>query len=170
MTVPRLETGRSPIRRICNISCMSLNIPEDVISRQSLEAQAIIRALIAEVAELKSHVIGLQAEVTALKLEFGRQNGTPQNSLLPLSTQHRRARPPSTRGKSKKNREWWPGHPRRQRAVIPAEECHEVVTLKPEQCRRCGTILTGDDASRWRHQVWKLPEIKPIVTEFSGIS
>jgi transposase len=145
---------------------MPLNIPEDVISRQSPEAQAIIRALIAQVAELKLQVIELKAEVAALKLELGKQTKTPQNSSLPPSTQHPHARPPSTRGKSKRKRGGQAGHPRHERSLIPAEECQEIFTLKPEQCRRCGTILTGDDQCPLRHQVWELPEIKPIVTEY----
>jgi transposase len=145
---------------------MSLDIPEDVISRQSPEAQAIIRALMAQMAEIKSQVIELKAEVAALKLELGKQTKTPQNSSLPPSTQHPHARPASNRGKSKRKRGGQQGHPRHERSLIPAEECQEVVTLKPEQCRRCGTILAGDDECPLRHQVWELPEIKPIVTEY----
>jgi transposase len=145
---------------------MSPDIPEHVILRQPPEAQAVIRALMAQVTELKSEVIRLKAEVAALKLELGRQNRSPQNSSLPPSTQHPHARPASPRRKSKKKRGGQPGHTRHERALIPAEECHEVVTLKPEQCRRCGTSLTGHDESPLRHQVWELPEIKPIVTEY----
>jgi transposase len=137
---------------------MSPDIPEHVILRQPPEAQAIIRALMAQVTELKSEVIRLKAEVAALKLELGRQNRSPQNSSLPPSTQHPHARPASPRRKSKKKRGGQPGHTRHERALIPAEECHEVVTLKPEQCRRCGTSLTGHDESPLRHQVWELPE------------
>lgn len=71
---------------------MSLDIPEDVITRQPPEAQAIIRALMAQAAELKSQVIGLQAEVAALRLESGKYNRTPQNSSLPPTTQHPHSR------------------------------------------------------------------------------
>jgi hypothetical protein len=80
-----------------------VDIPEDVISRQSPEAQAIIRALMDQVAELKSQVIELQAEVAALKLELGKANQAPQNSSLPPSTQHPHARPASTRENRREN-------------------------------------------------------------------
>jgi hypothetical protein len=53
---------------------MSPDIPEHVILRQTPEAQAIIRALMAQVTELKGQVIRLKAEVAALKLELGKQN------------------------------------------------------------------------------------------------
>ena len=120
----------------------------------------------AQVAELKSQVIELKAEVAALTLELGKQTRTLQNSLLPPSTQHPHARPLSNRGRSKRKRGGQPGHPRHERSLIPAEECQEVVMLKPEQCHRCGTILRGDDECPLRHQVLMLPEIKPIVTEY----
>ena len=38
--------------------------------------------------------------------------------------------------------------------------------LRPPQCRRCGTKLSGSDAKPLRHQVWEVPEIKPHVTEY----
>ena len=50
--------------------------------------------------------------------------------------------------------------------MIPVEQCQEIVPLKPTACRRCGTKLSGDDPEPWRHQVWELPEIKPLVTEY----
>ena len=38
--------------------------------------------------------------------------------------------------------------------------------LKPTECRRCGAKLSGSDPEPLRHQVWELPEIKPLVTEY----
>ena len=37
---------------------------------------------------------------------------------------------------------------------------------KPTECRRCGERLSGTDREPWRHQVWELPEIQPLVTEY----
>ena len=152
---------------------MPLEITEEIIARQSPEAQAIIRALMAQVTELKAQVVELRtqvvelkAEILTLKAELGKQNKTPQNSSLPPSTQHPHARPQPTRTKSKRKRGGQPGHRRHERALIPAAECQEIVTLKPEQCRRCGTPLAGNDECPLRHQVWELPEITPIVTEY----
>lgn len=39
-------------------------------------------------------------------------------------------------------------------------------SLKPTECRKCGEKLAGNDAEPLRHQVWELPEIKPLVTEY----
>lgn len=66
---------------------------------------------------------------------------------------------------SKKKRGGQPGHPKSERPFIPSGECDEVIPLWPTECRGCGGALTGCDAEPWRHQVWELPEIKPLVTE-----
>jgi transposase len=135
---------------------MSLDVTEELIGRQPPEARAIIRALLAQVAALTERVAELEA----------RLNRSPQNSSLPPSGQHPHAKPPSNKPKSKRNRGGQPGHPRHERALIPAERCDEIVTLKPNACRRCGKKLTGCDDEPLRHQVWELPEIKPIVVEY----
>jgi len=95
-----------------------------------------------------------------------RLNKTPQNSSLPPSTQHPHAKPVKPSTKSKKKRGGQPGHPRHERPLIPTEECDEVVPLKPTACRRCGTKLSGSDGDPLRHQVYELPTIKPLVTEY----
>jgi len=135
---------------------MSLEITEGLIARQSPEAQVIIRLLLARVAELDRRVAELEA----------RLNQTPQNSSLPPSGQHPHAKPPAAKPKSKNKPGGQPGHPRHERALIPVEDCTAVVTLKPQHCRRCGTTLAGRDPEPLRHQVWELPEINPLVTEF----
>jgi len=106
-------------------------------------------------------------EARLADLESRIQKLTPQNSSLPPSTQHPHAKP--ERGKrdgKRKKRGGQKGHQKHQRELIPAEQCDEVISLQPDACRRCGTLLTGIDAAPIRHQVWELPEIKPIVTEY----
>ncbi len=140
---------------------MSLEVTEELIARQSPEAQAIIRALLAQNAALAKRVAELEE----------RLGKSPQNSSLPPSVQHPHAKPPSTKPKSNRRRGGQPGHPRHERALIPAEQCDDVVVLKPTSCRRCGKSFRGRGSHRadlapLRHQVWELPEIKPTVTEY----
>lgn len=68
--------------------------------------------------------------------------------------------------KSKKKHGGQPGHAKSKRPLIPTAQCDDVVTLKLNECRRCGTKLSGCDVATLRHQVWELPEIKPLVTEY----
>jgi transposase len=128
---------------------MSLEITEDLIARQSPEGQAIIRLLLAKIAELEA-----------------RLNKTPQNSSLPPSTQHPHAKPTPKKPPSKKQRGGQPGHPKHERPLIPTRDCDDVESLKPTECRRCGTKLVGRDQAPLRHQVWEVPPIKPHVTEY----
>ena len=131
-------------------------VTEDVIARQPPEAQAIIRLLLARIEELEERVRKLES----------RLNKTPQNSSLPPSSQHPHAKPAPPRQPSEKKRGGQPGHPKHERALIPTEDCSEVVPLKPSACRRCGDRLAGNDAEPLRHQVWEVPEIRPLVTEY----
>ena len=136
---------------------MSLLITEEIIARQPPEAQAIILALLAEIAELRARIEELERQV---------KGKTPQNSSLPPSTQHPHARPQPPRRKSKKET-WRAARPQETRATADSHRrVRRVEPLKATECRRCGAKLSGSDPEPLRHQVWELPEIKPHVTEY----
>jgi transposase len=139
-------------------------ITDEIIGRQSPEAQAIIRALLAKVAAMEAEIAELKARIEALERQA--KGKTPQNSSLPPSTQHPHAKPAPPKRKSKRKRGGQPGHKKHERPLVPSEQCDAVHTLKPTECRRCGGKLSGSDAEPLRHQVWELPEIKPVVTEY----
>lgn len=124
-------------------------LTEELISRQPPEAQAIIRLLLAKIAELEA-----------------RLNKTPRNSSLPPSTQHPHAKAVRQKKNRGRKRGGQPGHPKHERSLIPSEQCQAVVTVLPQSCRRCGEPLESSDAQPLRHQVWEIPEIKPLVTEY----
>ena len=128
---------------------MSPEITEELLARQPPEAQAMIRFLLARIAELEA-----------------RLNKTPQNSSLPPSAQHPHGKPPRKKDKSGKKHGGQQGHAKHERPLIPTDECDAVEPLKPSECRRCGAELSGCDPDPLRHQVWELPEIKPLVTEY----
>lgn len=50
--------------------------------------------------------------------------------------------------------------------MIAVEDCQGVVPCLPTNCRRCGRTLRGTDDQPLRHQVWELPDIQPLVTEY----
>jgi transposase len=120
------------------------------------EFRALLEAVIAH---YEQRVAALEAELQAAKK-------TPRNSSLPPSSAHPHAKPAPSRPKSKRKRGGQPGHPKAERALIPSDQCTAVVVRKPAACRRCGKPLSGEDRTPWRHQVWELPEIKPLVTEY----
>lgn len=136
---------------------MKPSVTEEQIGGFPPEAQAIIRALLAENAALRAELEELRRQV---------KRATPQNSSLPPSAQHPHAKPKPRKEKSKRKRGGQPGHKKHERPLVPTEECDQVESLKPTECRRCGERLSGCDPSPLRHPVWELPEIKPLVTEY----
>jgi transposase len=115
---------------------------------------------------LRSVIDHYERRIAALETELAAVKKTPRNSSLPPSTEHPHAKPPRDKKRSKKKPGGQPGHPKHERSLIPAGQCQSVVPLKPETCRRCGEALTGNDPEPLRHQVWEIPEIKPLVTEY----
>ena len=128
---------------------MALEITEDLIARQPPEAQAIIRALLARLAELEA-----------------RLNQTPRNASLPPSSEHPHGKPKRDKHRQRRQRGGQPGHAKHQRPLLPSEQCTDIQELKPTNCRRCGEGLAGVDREPLRHQVWELPMIRPQVREY----
>jgi len=121
--------------------------------------RAFVLALSAEIDQLR-------AEVRDLKNQLANRSPTPQNSSLPPSTQHPHAKPTPPRPRSRKKRGGQPGHPKHARPLVPTDACDQVVPLAPTTCRRCRRALAGIDPAPLRHQVWELPAITPVVTEY----
>ena len=127
------------------------------------EIRAVVQALI-------DHYEGrlgvLRAENEALRSELAQAQKNSRNSSKPPSTEHPHAKPPPpAKPKSQRPRGGQPGHEKHERALIPAEECSAICDHRPKKCRGCGGQLSGTDSAPLRHQVWELPEIKPLVTE-----
>src|SRR5438552_16174517 len=61
------------------------------------------------------------------------------------------------------------GHEGHQRPLVPPDQVHDPIELQPQQCPTCQTALTPDlpdVAPLRRTQVWELPPIEPIITEY----
>jgi len=117
----------------------------------------------AVIVHYEARIAQLEKRIAELEGQLGK---SPQNSSLPPSTQHPHAKPPQQKPKSKQRRGGQPGHKKHERPLIPTNQCDEVHSLQPSECRRCGQPLRGSDPNPLRHQVWELPEIKPLVTEY----
>jgi transposase len=120
------------------------------------EVRAVVQAIIEH----------YERQIAELKAEIERLKKTPRNSSLPPSSEHPHAKPAVDKPPSGKRPGGQPGHPKHERALIPTEQCQRVIPCKPANCRRCGRKLTGSDFTPLRHQVWEIPEIQPLVSEY----
>jgi len=134
-----------------------IRIPPELEAEMTPAVRAFVEALL-------MRIESLEAEVAELKRRLGM---TPQNSSLPPSSEHPHAKQAQPKRKpSGRKRGGQKGHKKHQRTLVPPEQVTETIPLKPRHCRRCGKRLSGNDPDPLRHQVFELPEIKPIITEY----
>jgi len=126
------------------------SLTDEVIARQTPEAQAIIRSLLAVIRRQQATIDALTARVRELEEQLGQKPQTPLNSSVPPATEHPPAKSLPSRTKTKRRRGGQPGHPQHERTLLPPEDCDDVVALKPTACRGCGAKLRGTDASPLR--------------------
>jgi transposase len=105
----------------------------------------------------------LTARIAELEAKLGK-NST--NSSKPPSSTHPHGKPPGSKTKSRRKPGGQPGHPKHERNLVPTDQCQDVVPCVPNKCRRCGQVLTGTDPDPLRHQVWEIPDIQPLITEY----
>jgi transposase len=114
--------------------------------------------------------VAFQAQITSLETRVAeleaRSRKDATNSSKPPSTTHPHAKPPRSKPKSRRPAGGQPGHPKHERDLVPTEQCQTVLSCVPTVCRRCGRALAGADPAPLRHQVWELPDIQPIITEY----
>lgn len=138
-------------------------VPAEDLAATPPSVLALIQWQARQIAGFTPRLAELEAQVAVLS---ARLNKDSSNSSTPPSSAHPHAKPASPKPKSKRRRGGQPGHPKAERALIPVEDCRAVVPCIPGECRRCGRSLRGIDLEPLRHQVWELPDIQPIVTEY----
>jgi transposase len=131
-------------------------VSPDVLAALPAQMLALIQWQARQIAQLQREVAELKA----------RLNKDSSNSSVPPSATHPHAKLLAPKPTSKLRRGGQPGHDKHERALIPVEQCQAVVPCLPANCRRCGQPLRGTDPEPLRHQVWELPEIQPVVTEY----
>lgn len=118
----------------------------------------------ARVAVLERENASLKAENAALRERLGkssRNSSKPPSSDGDKERAERRAKKPTGRAAGGQL-----GHPKHERPEWPAEKVAKRVVLRPKHCEQCAAPLAGEDMEPQRHQVFELPKVEPIVTEF----
>ena len=124
--------------------------------------RAFILAQQQEIEQLRSQLTALATELASLREQIGRSS---RNSSKPPSSDGPGFKPPARRKGSGRKRGGQPGHPGSGPELLPIERVDEVVEHHPDACRRCGTLLQGEDPDPLRHQVIEIPPITPLVIE-----
>ncbi len=132
-------------------------LPPEIWDRTPPEAQALLVQLATRVATLEATVQALTEQVR----QDSRTSSRPPSSDALSRQRLRRRRQPSGRRPGGQ-----PGHRGQTRALLPVEDVDEVIALHPTCCARCQQPLDGDDPQPQRHQVFELPPIQPVVTEY----
>src|SRR3989442_4880078 len=125
--------------------------------RNPPEAQALLLHLATRVATLEATVQELREQLR----QDSRTSSRPPSSDPPTRQRERRRRQPSGRRPGGQ-----PVHRGQTRTLVTVEEVDEVIVLKPAFCVRCQQSLDGDDPQPQRHQVFEIPPIRPVVTEY----
>lgn len=112
--------------------------------------------------ELRIQLTTLATELSQLRDLLGRSS---RNSSKPPSNDGPGFKPPDRRKGSGRKRDSQPGHPGSGPELLPIERVDEVVEHHPDTCRRCGTLLQGEDSDPLRHQVIEISPITPLVIE-----
>jgi transposase len=127
-----------------------------------LDQQGELRAQKEEIEQLRGQLTALATELASLRERIGRSS---RNSSKPPSSDGPGFRPPERRKGSGRKRGGQPGHPGSGPELLPIERVDEVVDHHPDACRRCGSLLQGEDPDPLRHQVIEIPPITPLVIE-----
>jgi len=114
----------------------------------------IIMALLEEVQTLR-------AKLTVLEKDSTTSHKPPSSDGL------KKKRGTIRRGSSGRKPGGQKGHRGIARSTVPPDEVTETIPYKPQACEQCGASFTEKHTvvPVERHQVWEIPEIKPIVQE-----
>ena len=111
----------------------------------------------------------LTAKLTALEEKL---NTNPTNSSLPPSTdvfgKHKKKIKLHKR-KSGLKQGAQVGHVGKGRKLLPNEDVNETVVCLPKATCECGGHIQANTSRFKRHQVFELPKIKPVVTEYQQV-
>lgn len=125
---------------------------------------ASLRAEVERLRPFEARVAVLEKENRELREKLAKSSNNsskPPSSDGPKEKAERRSKKPTGRKAGGQ-----PGHTKYERPVWPANKVNKRVILQPKKCAKCTSPLQGEDASPHRHQVFELPKVEPIVTEY----
>jgi len=145
------------------------------LRRQIVKQQQELGEKERELNEKEKELAEQQRRIQDLERRLAAHNRNSTNSSKPPSSdglagpQRRRGRQP-LQGRRRRKPGGQPGHRGHHRPLVPVEQVHELKTLLPQECQRCGEPLAepapeGVGEPR-RHQVTEIPKVQAWITEY----
>jgi transposase len=110
----------------------------------------------------RAEPVSAAGDRAAAREQIGRSS---RNSSKPPSSDGPGFKPSERRKGSGHKRGGQQGHAGSGPELLASKRVDEVVEHHPDACRRCGTLLEGEDGDALRHQVIEIPPITPVVIE-----
>lgn len=112
-----------------------------------------------------------EQEIAELRAKLAQDSGNshrPPSSDPPGSGTPKKRRASRRRKRSGRRPGGQPGHKGSTRTLLKPSAVDHIESLRPAVCQGCGASLDGAslEPSPERHQVFELPEIRPVVTEY----
>jgi transposase len=133
-------------------------IPAKLWNQIPPAAQTAIRALVQRY-EQRLQKLHQQVAELQQRLNQNSTNSSKPPSSDPPSLKRAPPKTPSTKKAGGQH-----GHAKAQRELRDAPD--RVQECKPIACRNCHQPLQGEDPQPLRHQVWDIPPLQPIITEY----
>ena len=117
-------------------------------------------------ASIKQLIVFLHARIAELEEKLNANSG---NSSKPPSSDPPWVNPKKRKkkGKKKRKRGGQPGHMGKTRELVPAEDVDKTIKCQPSECEHCDSPdIEVNDGDFIRHQLFELPDIRPIVIEY----
>lgn len=149
----------------------SHEIPSDLLAEMTPAVRAFVTQLLARLNSLEVRLEASERRVAELEKENRdlrqRVGMNSSNSSMPPSSDRPEQTPPKIEKTSTgRKRGGQAGHVKRERELIPTEQCDKVEKRVPHSCSSCGSKLMGSDPNPRRHQVTDIPPMKPVTTEY----
>ena len=123
------------------------------LRRENAELKAKVEQLLKRVAELEERL-----------RQSSRNSSKPPSSdgpATPVRKYYKRKQ------KSGKKRGGQPGHEKHERKLVPPDQVDEHHDCVPKECENCQEELLGRDPDPELHQVFEIPEVRPIVSQYA---
>jgi transposase len=143
-----------------------LGIPAEDWAQTPESVRLVVRSLVDIVESLRAELRTVTTQVQELQAQVGQ---TSRNSSKPPSSDPPSAPPTLPRTPRGRKAGGQVGHEGQQRPLVPPDQVDVPIDLRPDSCPHCHTDLAPSlpDASPLRRtQVWDLPPIIPIITEY----